>query len=101
MTFKDHFSGHAAHYASARPRYSDEIFDFVASLPEKRSLAWDCATGNGQAAIGLAERFERVIATDASAEQLSHAMPHPQIEYRQAPSEHAGIESGTVDLVTA
>lgn len=101
MTFKDHFSGHAAFYASARPRYTDEIFDFVASLPAQRSLAWDCATGNGQAAIGLAERFERVIATDASAEQLSHAVPHPRIEYRQAPSENAGIESGTVDLVTA
>jgi SAM-dependent methyltransferase len=101
MTFKDHFSGHAAHYASSRPLYSDEIFDFVATLPEKRSLALDCATGNGQAAVGLAERFERVIATDASAEQLSHATPHPRVEYRQAPAEQTGVESGTVDLVTA
>lgn len=101
MTFKDHFSGHAAHYASSRPLYSDEIFDFVASLPRKRSLALDCATGNGQAAVGLAERFERVIATDASAEQLSHAAPHPRVEYRQAPAEQTGVENGTVDLVTA
>lgn len=101
MTFQDHFSGHAAYYASARPRYSEEIFDFVASLPARRSLALDTATGNGQAAIGLAERFERVIAIDASAEQLSHAMPHPRIEYRQAPAEQTGVENGTVDLVTA
>lgn len=100
MTFKDHFSGHAADYASFRPRYSAEIFDFVASLPARRGLVWDCATGNGQAALDLAERFEQVIATDASAEQLSHAVPHPRVEYRQAPAERSGIEGGSIDLVT-
>ena len=63
MTFKDHFSGHASGYASFRPRYPEALFDFVAALTPGRSLAWDCATGNGQAALGLAERFTRVIAS--------------------------------------
>jgi SAM-dependent methyltransferase len=100
MTFKDHFSGHASGYASFRPGYPAALFDFAASLAPGRALAWDCATGNGQAALGLAERFARVIATDASAEQLAQATPHPQIEYRQAPAEQSGLPDGAADLVT-
>ncbi|HEY0514325.1 MAG TPA: class I SAM-dependent methyltransferase [Thermoanaerobaculia bacterium] len=100
MSFKDHFSGHAATYASFRPGYPQELFDFVSSLPRRRTLAWDCATGNGQAAVDLAGRFERVIATDASESQLGHATPHPKVEYRPAPAEQSGLASGTVDLVT-
>jgi SAM-dependent methyltransferase len=100
MSFKDHFSAHAAVYASFRPSYPAALFDFATSLVEGRSLAWDCATGNGQAAGDLAAYFERVIATDASAAQLEHATPHPKVEYRQAPAEDSGIAGGTVDLVT-
>jgi SAM-dependent methyltransferase len=100
MTFKDHFSGHAAVYASFRPTYPAALFDFVTSLTPGRTLAWDCATGNGQAAVGLADSFAHVIATDASAAQLEHATPHPKVEYRQAPAEDSGIAAGTVDLIT-
>lgn len=100
MTFKDHFSGHAGTYASFRPGYPAALIDFVSSLPQGRSLVWDCATGNGQAAVDLARHFERVIATDASQAQLDHALPHPRVEYRQAPAEASGLAAGTVDLVT-
>ena len=94
MTFKDHFSGHAESYASFRPRYPSRLFDFVATLPLRRDLAWDCATGNGQAAVDLAERFANVIATDASERQLALAIPHPRIEYRRALAEDSGLASG-------
>ncbi len=101
MTFKDHFSGHAGAYAAHRPdRYPDELFDFLATAAPGRGLAWDCATGNGQAAIPLAERFAVVIATDASAEQVAHFRPNPRIEVRQVPAEASRIASGSVDLVT-
>ena len=99
MTFKDHFSSHAGSYASFRPGYSEQVFDFVASLPRRRELAWDCATGNGQAALGLAERFARVIATDASEQQVALALPHPRVEYQRALAEDSGLPSGSVDLV--
>jgi SAM-dependent methyltransferase len=99
VSFKDHFSGHAESYASFRPGYSPEVFDFVASLPRRREVAWDCATGNGQAAVDLAERFARVIATDASERQLALATPHPRVEYRLATAEDSGLASGSVDLV--
>lgn len=99
-TFKDHFSGHAADYAAYRPGYPPELFDFLITLPAARRTAWDCATGNGQAALGIADHFEKVIATDASPQQLAHAHPHPQVEYRVAPAEQPGLEDGSIDLVT-
>lgn len=98
--FKDHFSGHAADYASFRPGYPPELFDFVAALPHRQGTAWDCGTGNGQAAVGLAERFGRVVATDPSARQIEQAEPHPRIEYRVAPGESSGLPDTSVDLVT-
>lgn len=68
-------------------------------MPLQRS-AWDCATGNGQAAIRLVERFERVVATDVSQAQLDHAFAHPRIAYRLAPAEASGLEDGSTDVVT-
>ena len=72
----------------------------MASIAPGRHLAWDCGTGNGQAARSLARHFDRVIATDASSEQLAHAVPHPNIEYRVERAEDVNLEPGSVDLVT-
>jgi SAM-dependent methyltransferase len=98
--FADHFSRVARAYASYRPHYPDGLFAWLAGLPARRELAWDCAAGSGQASVGLAAHFARVVATDASAAQVSAAAPHPRIEYRVAPADASGLESGTVDLVT-
>jgi len=54
----------------------------ICQIPAGRDLAWDCATGNGQAAVALAGHFDKVIATDASAEKVAHAERHPRFEYR-------------------
>ena len=97
--FKDHFSGHAADYARFRPNYPPKLFNYLASISPERELAWDCATGNGQAAVGLAEHFAKVIATDASAQQIESAHPHPSISYRVAAAEASGIDSNSVDLI--
>lgn len=99
-SFKDYFSASAAAYATFRPKYPAALFDFVASLPSARRLVWDCATGNGQAAIPLAEHFERVIATDASSEQLTQATPHPRVSYGVALADASGLDARSVDLVT-
>jgi ubiquinone/menaquinone biosynthesis C-methylase UbiE len=99
MKFKDHFSRQAAEYAKFRPRYPSEMFQYLAGIAPERNLAWDCATGNGQAAIGLAAVFERVIATDASEKQVANAEPHERVEYHVAPAENSGIETGTIDIV--
>jgi len=99
MEFKDHFSGHAVEYAKFRPHYPDELFEHLASISPRHELAWDCATGNGQAAVGLARHFEKVIATDASAQQIESAEPDERISYRISPAEASGIDSASVDLI--
>jgi SAM-dependent methyltransferase len=98
--FKDYFSATAAEYATFRPRYPAKLFEFVASLPSRRRAVWDCATGNGQAAVPLADHFDRVIATDASVEQVAHAEPHDRVTYRVALADSSGLESNSIDLVT-
>jgi ubiquinone/menaquinone biosynthesis C-methylase UbiE len=98
--FKDHFSSHAAAYALSRPGYPPALFSHLASLAPSTQLAWDCATGSGQVAIGLARHFERVIATDASAAQIEHAFGHERIVYRVEPAEATSLDPASVDLVT-
>jgi hypothetical protein len=98
--FPDHFSARAESYAKFRPGYPPALFDYLASLPASRGRAWDCATGNGQAASGLARHFDEVIATDASAAQIANAEPCERVVYGVAPAEASGIEAETVDLVT-
>lgn len=98
--FKDYFSQQAAGYATYRPTYPAALFSFAASLVDTHELAWDCATGSGQAALGIAPYFTRVVATDASAAQIEHAGRHPHIEYRVANAEHSGLADTSVDLIT-
>jgi ubiquinone/menaquinone biosynthesis C-methylase UbiE len=97
--FKDHFSKQAAGYARFRPRYPQKLFDYLGSIAPSRQVAWDCGTGNGQAAVGLASVFDRVIATDASEKQIANAQSHERVEYRVAPAENSGIGSATIDLI--
>jgi SAM-dependent methyltransferase len=99
MTFKDHFSKQAADYAKFRPGYPQELFAYLGRIAPSRELAWDCGTGNGQAAVALASVFDHVIATDASEEQISKAKPHERVDYRVAPAENSAIKSGTIDLI--
>jgi len=83
--FHDHFSAFANRYADFRPHYPAAIFDYLAGMVPRNSLVWDCACGNGQATIDLAERFDRVIATDASQEQIKSATRHSKSNIASQP----------------
>lgn len=98
--FKDHFSEQSEGYARYRPRYPDALYDFLAHLTNRHVLAWDCATGSGQAAIALTAHYDKVIATDASRAQIESAIKHASVEYRVAPAEASGLPANSVDLVT-
>ena len=98
--FKDHFSARSGSYAQYRPTYPQELFQFLASVVEYHSVAWDCATGSGQAAIVIADYFKEVIASDASQSQIAAAIPHPQVDYRVANAERSGLADNSVDLLT-
>jgi len=99
--FEDHFSRRSGTYAQNRPGYPIELYSYLASHAPHRRLAWDCGTGNGQAARGLADYFDRVVATDASPDQIARASTHARVEYRVARSEASGLETGSTALVTA
>ena len=99
MDFKDYFSKQASAYTRYRPHYPAPLFEYLAELAIDHQLAWDCATGSGQAALGLANYFEKVIATDASDEQIANAVAHDRITYVVVPAEKTEITSGSVDLI--
>lgn len=96
----DHFSPVAGQYASFRPTYPAALFDWLASFTPQHALAWDCGAGSGQATVPLAQRFDRVIASDLSAAQLAAAPQMPNVEYREAPAEASGLPEHCADIVT-
>lgn len=99
-SFNDHFARVASHYAAHRPTYPPELFDWLANQTTSRTLAWDCATGTGQAAVELAARFSQVLATDASSSQIAAASPCANVRYLVAPANASGLADQSVDLIT-
>lgn len=97
--FKDHFSALASEYASFRPRYPARLFADLAQVAPGHERAWDCATGNGQAAQGLAAHFGEVVATDASAAQIAAARGPANVRFAVAPAEASGLPPASVDLI--
>lgn len=104
-SFKDHFSENSQEYKQFRPKYPAELFSYLASISSSSNSslekkAWDCATGTGQAACGLADYFSEVIATDASKDQIENAVKKKGVSYQVASAENNGIESNSIDLIT-
>jgi ubiquinone/menaquinone biosynthesis C-methylase UbiE len=100
QAFHDHFSGVANRYADFRPHYPAALFDYLATLVPQSATVWDCAAGNGQASHDLAARFAKVIATDASKEQIASAPLNPRVEFRVALAEQSGLADHSVELIT-
>ena len=100
MNNAETFSQGSDQYAKHRPQYPDELFAWLSDICAGHDSAWDCATGNGQAAVSLANYFSNVEATDISAEQIEHHIPHPRVTYTACPAEHTPFEDRSFDLVT-
>ncbi len=98
--FKDYFSDASDAYRQFRPRYPEAMIAYLADIAPSRSLAWDCATGSGQAACLLARHFDTVIATDASAKQIKSATAADGVDYRVERAETSSLDARSVDLVT-
>jgi ubiquinone/menaquinone biosynthesis C-methylase UbiE len=94
------FSRNSDQYARHRPQYPEELFAYLKDICVEHESAWDCATGNGQAAVSLAKYFSHVEATDVSAGQIEHAIGHPKVHYNVSPAEHTSFHDHSFDLVT-
>lgn len=94
------FSNQSDQYAKNRPQYPAELFQFLSEICKHHDLAWDCATGNGQAAVSCAEFFSQVEATDLSPEQIQHHISHPRVRYSVSPAEQTSFENQSFDLIT-
>ncbi len=97
---KDYFSAQSKTYASFRPTYPDELYQFILQHVKNKGDAWDCATGNGQVAQYLAGHFASVHATDISVQQLQHAIKKNNIYYAVSPAEQTSFYDHQFDLIT-
>ncbi|WP_323012122.1 class I SAM-dependent methyltransferase [Castellaniella sp.] len=98
--FKDFFSSNSASYAAHRPSYPLSLVQELARLSPALTRALDCGCGTGQLSTLLADRFDEVIASDASATQIEKARPHDRVIYRIALAEDCGLPDASVDLIT-
>jgi hypothetical protein len=96
----DQFSKQSKAYAAFRPTYPEELYQFIFKHLKNNSVAWDCATGNGQVARYLAKHFEKVYATDISQQQIDHAFQSENILYSVGKAEHTTFPDQIFDLIT-
>jgi ubiquinone/menaquinone biosynthesis C-methylase UbiE len=97
---KDNFSQQSTSYAQFRPGYPPQLFEFLFEHCPAFDQAWDGATGNGQIAAILAEKFRQVEASDISENQLKNATQKPNIHYQLGRAESTHFPDHSFDLVT-
>jgi SAM-dependent methyltransferase len=100
LPFADHFSAIASAYATARPTYPPALFAWLSELAPARGRVWDCAAGNGQAALPLAQHFAEVVATDASRAQIGCTPPRANVHRYAAAAHASALRDASADLVT-
>lgn len=99
MSYHKLFDFQSENYAKSRPHYPKEIYAYVASVCNENSIAWDGACGNGQAAEGLVQYFERVEATDISEQQIAKAIQIPRVTYSVQASENTNFSDNYFDVM--
>jgi len=99
MEYIQHFAHGAENYQKYRPDYPTALFQYMASLCE-HELAWDCATGNGQAALPLSSYFQEVVASDINQQPLNAALQKDNLSYYCWPAEQTELKDSCVDLIT-
>ncbi len=100
MEPKDKFSNQSKLYATYRPNYPDKLFNTIYQQLNCFTTALDVATGNGQIASVLANKFEKVYATDISENQLTNAIKKNNIIYKKEAAENFSFPDKSFDLIT-
>jgi len=99
-TFKDNFSKQSDIYVKYRPLYPKELYSYLSSLTPQHGIAWDCGTGNEQAAIGLTEFYDQITATDPSEQQIGNALKNKKIKYSVEKAENSSLQTNSIDVIT-
>ena len=99
MDSKIVFGRMAAGYSKFRPNYPEILFEWLAETAPATGFVADIATGTGQAAAALSRHFDHVIASDASAEQIKHALSMPNVTYSVADAGHIDVDDETLDAI--
>ena len=99
MTYHHLFDTQSEIYAQSRPQYPQALYDHLVGLCQEKRMAWDCACGNGQVAVDLANYFQRVYATDVSQEQINNAIKKSRIRYDVGLAEATPFNDNVFDLV--
>ena len=97
---KDYFSSQSKLYATFRPTYPKELYEFIFQYVTEKKVAWDCATGNGQVADYLSTHFDEVHATDISQQQIDQAGKRSNIFYSICPAEKTSFQENQFNLIT-
>jgi hypothetical protein len=100
MATKDYFSDQSKAYATFRPTYPKELYEFIFSHLKNKGVAWDCATGNGQVAHYLSDYFQKIYATDISQKQIDNAFLKDNIVYSVCKAEQTSFADQQFDLIT-
>ncbi|MBV9575751.1 MAG: class I SAM-dependent methyltransferase [Gammaproteobacteria bacterium] len=100
MRYINHFGEKSREYLQFRPTYPHELYQYLTKLAVEHHYAWDCGTGNGQAAVELATYFQQVIGTDVNQAQLEVAVKKSNIRYVCCAAEATQIENNTVNLIS-
>lgn len=93
------FSIRSEDYAQFRPTYPDALFEWVTDHCSATRCALDIAAGTGQASRPLSERFEQVVACDASPDQLWGNADWTTLQRVAAFAEKLPLRDGIADLI--
>lgn len=94
------FGERASDYASFRPAYPAQLFDWLAANSPDRQRVLDIGCGNGQASQALSAHFAHVLACDSSFQQLCAVPATSAIQRFAADARRLPLRSSSCDLIT-
>lgn len=97
---KDLFSESSDNYKKYRPVYPAKMYEMIYSRVSSFNNAADLATGNGQIAFELSEKFKNVFAIDLSENQLDQVLQKENILYSKQSVESTNLPSNFFNLIT-
>ncbi|MGB6039752.1 MAG: class I SAM-dependent methyltransferase [Gordonia sp. (in: high G+C Gram-positive bacteria)] len=87
-------------YAAHRPTYPTGLVDALLAVVPTTDLAVDVGCGTGQLTAMLSSAFDTVIGLDPSEDQIRHAQPAANIDYRVGTAERLDVEDSAASLIT-